>query len=79
MRCPFCGDTQKNMNEGHLYLKIDLDNDYNIAYNCFKCGEFSSYITEELLELIGCDNSLKNELFLWCTALEIACCHFLTD
>lgn len=25
------------------------------------------------------DNSLKNELFLWCTALEIACCHFLTD
>jgi hypothetical protein len=62
MRCPFCGDTQKNMNEGHLYLKIDLDNDYNIAYNCFKCGEFSSYITEELLELIGCDNSLKNEL-----------------
>lgn len=25
------------------------------------------------------DNSLKNELFFWCTALEIACCHFLTD
>ena len=25
------------------------------------------------------DNSLKNKLFLWCTALEIACCHFLTD
>ena len=25
------------------------------------------------------DNSLKNELFLWCTALEIASCHFLTD
>ena len=25
------------------------------------------------------DNSLKNELFLWCSALKIACCHFLTD
>lgn len=62
MRCPFCGDTQKNMNEGHLYLKIDLDTDYNIAYNCFKCGESSAFITEELLNLIGCDAKLKDEL-----------------
>ena len=58
IRCPFCGDTQKNLNEGHLYIKCDLDNDYDIAYNCFKCNESSPRMTEELLNLLGCDEEL---------------------
>ena len=58
IRCPFCGDTQKNWNEGHLYIKCDLDNDYDIAYNCFKCNESSPRMTEELLNLLGCDEEL---------------------
>ena len=61
IRCPFCGDTQKNLNEGHLYIKCDLDNDYNIAYNCFKCNEHSSHMTKELLNLLGCGEELKTE------------------
>lgn len=61
IRCPFCGDTQKNFNEGHLYIKAEFDNDYNIAYNCFKCGEHG-YLNQELIELLGCDIDLKNDL-----------------
>ena len=60
IRCPFCGDTQKNLNEGHLYIKCDLDNDNNIQYNCFKCNQNSGHMTKELLELLGCENEMIN-------------------
>ena len=36
-RCPFCGDSQKNINTGHLYLRINPDDNLPIVYNCFKC------------------------------------------
>ena len=36
-RCPFCGDSQKNFNTGHLYLRINPMDNYPILYNCFKC------------------------------------------
>lgn len=61
MRCPFCGDTQKNLNEGHLYIKSHLNTTDPIAYNCFKCGE-SGYDIEKLLNALGCEEELKNRL-----------------
>lgn len=60
IRCPFCGDSKKNLNEGHLYIKCDLDNDNNIQYNCFKCNENSGHITKELLDLLGSPDNLIN-------------------
>lgn len=61
IRCPFCGDTQKNLNEGHLYIKAELDNDYSVVYNCFKCGEHG-YLNEDLINLLGFDNDTKERL-----------------
>lgn len=61
IRCPFCGDTQKNFNEGHLYIKAELDNDYAIAYNCFKCGEHG-YLNEDLIDRLGFDEGMRERL-----------------
>jgi len=33
-RCPFCGDSVKNKNKGHLYISKDLD-----VFHCFRCDE----------------------------------------
>lgn len=49
MRCQFCGDSQKNLEERHLYVLCDLTNDLPLKYNCFKCGEFG-YVNKDFLE-----------------------------
>lgn len=49
MRCHFCGDSQKNLEERHLYVLCDLSNDLPLKYNCFKCGE-SGYVNKDFLE-----------------------------
>lgn len=35
-RCPFCGDSS-DPSHGHFYIKVDLSDNSNIMYNCFKC------------------------------------------
>lgn len=61
-RCPFCGDSKKSENTGHLYLHIDLDNNSPIMYNCFLCNE-SGVLQESQLSLLDIDDSdLKNDL-----------------
>lgn len=35
-RCPFCGDSS-NPSHGHFYIKVNLSDNSNIMYNCFKC------------------------------------------
>lgn len=37
MKCPFCGDTDKE-NHGHLYLKCTNDINEPILYHCFLCN-----------------------------------------
>lgn len=60
-RCPFCGDST-NENTGHLYLKIDTEDDYPILYNCFKCTE-SGFLTAEVLSLLDIDDEeLKKDI-----------------
>ena len=39
VRCPYCGDSQKNLNTGHLYIRIDPEDNYPMMYNCFRCGQ----------------------------------------
>lgn len=44
MRCRFCGDSQKDKNARHLYIKVsDVP-----LYNCFKCNT-SGILTDEIL------------------------------
>ena len=50
-RCPFCGDSQKNLNTGHLYIRIDPDDNFPMVYNCFKCPA-SGVIDKEFLSVM---------------------------
>ena len=36
-RCPYCGDSRKNLRTGHLYIRINPNDNLPILYNCFKC------------------------------------------
>lgn len=47
IRCPFCGDSQKNMNTGHMYLKCDMDPSTPILYYCFKANCRAKGIVDE--------------------------------
>lgn len=40
IRCPFCGDSQKNPRDAHLYIKCSDDPNEPLLYNCFlaNCG-----------------------------------------
>lgn len=63
-RCPYCGDSQKDFRTGHLYLRIDIYDDYKIPMTCFKCEcNGDRVLTDETLELMGCtDEQLKEEI-----------------
>lgn len=54
-RCPFCGDSQKNLMTGHFYLRINPNDNYPILYNCFKCPAQGvlKYNDLELLGIVG--------------------------
>lgn len=61
-RCPFCGDSMKNENTGHLYIKIDVNDNYPVVYHCFRCEE-SGILKSDILELLDIDNaSLKSSM-----------------
>ena len=54
IRCRFCGDSQKNLNDAHLYISLDETKPF---YNCFKCrtsgvinGEFLSALTNSVVD-----------------------------
>ena len=48
--CPKCGDIKF-----HLYLKIDVNTDEPILFNCFKCNS-GGVVTEAFLKQLGFDN-----------------------
>lgn len=61
-RCPFCGDSSKDMNKGHLYLKINMEDNSSIIYHCFKC-EASGVLGEDSLSAFGIDDpNLKSNI-----------------
>lgn len=48
--CPKCGDRK-----WHCYVKIDLDSDCPVVFNCFKCNS-SGIVDKSFLEYLGIDN-----------------------
>ena len=61
-RCPYCGDSQKNFNTGHMYIKINVEDNFPIVWNCFKCNEHG-ILTAETLALLEIDNvDLRSEV-----------------
>lgn len=47
-RCPYCGDS-KNLNHGHLSIKIDRNTEDPMVYRCLKC-DAHGIVTETTLE-----------------------------
>jgi len=61
IRCPICGDSQKDPNDAHMYLKCSLDPSEPILYNCFKCNA-KGKVTKNFLEKLGIDTRELSEL-----------------
>lgn len=48
MRCPLCGDSRKDPSKTRFYLKINLNDESPIVYNCFNCDS-SGILTADVL------------------------------
>ena len=60
IRCPICGDSQKDFTDAHCYIKCDYDTSENIKYNCFLCNEGGS-VSDWFLRKLGVSKKiLKN-------------------
>ncbi len=60
-RCPFCGDSDKKWT-GHLYIRINPDDNFNPVFHCFKCEE-SGIINADNLSTFDIDDvNLKANL-----------------
>ena len=63
-RCPFCGDSTSNLNTGHMYIRINPDDNFNIVYHCFKCEE-SGIMTADVLSALEIDDvDIKGGLYV---------------
>ena len=61
-RCPYCGDSQKNFNTGHLYIKINPEDNFPMVWNCFKCNE-CGIVNKDFLTMMGIENvDLKSSI-----------------
>lgn len=62
-RCPFCGDSQKTLNTGHMYIRINPNDNFPIVYNCFKCPAKGvlNYNTLEMMGILG--NGIKEAIY----------------
>lgn len=59
-RCPFCGDSTKNPNTGHFYIKVNVNDNYPIQCYCFLCEE-GGVLQPSTLSLLDIDDiSLKS-------------------
>lgn len=47
--CPYCGD-----NNWHCYVKIIMDDDQPVVYNCFHCG--GGLLNQKFLDYFGIEN-----------------------
>lgn len=62
-RCPYCGDSMNNLNTGHMYIRINPDDNFSIVYHCFKCEE-SGIMTADVLSALDIDDvDIKSGLY----------------
>lgn len=48
VRCPFCGDSVKSLDHGHLHIWIDVNEPIPMIYHCFRC-DASGILNKNLL------------------------------
>lgn len=62
-RCPYCGDSS-DPSHGHFYINVNLEDNSNIVYNCFKCPA-GGVLTNDTLVRLGIDDiELKSDILL---------------
>jgi hypothetical protein len=61
-RCPYCGDSSRE-NTGHLYMRINPDDDFNVVFHCFKCEE-AGVLTSDNLSMFDIEDiDLKSNIY----------------
>ena len=61
-RCVYCGDSKKDFNTGHLYIKCNKDDRSPIVYNCFKCTA-SGLADADFFKLLDLDELISDNFF----------------
>lgn len=59
IRCPICGDSQKNPNDAHCYIKCSNDPTEPLLYICFKCNS-SGVVGKYFLSRLGLPERVIN-------------------
>lgn len=61
IRCPICGDSQKNPRDAHCYIKCSTDPTEPLLYMCFKCNS-SGRVNRNFLSKIGVPENLITQV-----------------
>lgn len=61
IRCPFCGDSSKNINDSHCYIKWTMDESEPLLFNCFLCNK-SGIVDKKFLDELGIKKDLSKIL-----------------
>ena len=61
IRCPYCGDSKKNIHDSHCYIKWSNDESEPLFFNCFLCNT-SGVIDKKFLERLGIKEDLSEIL-----------------
>ena len=61
-RYPLCGDSKKNENTGHMYIKVNVNDNSPIQFHCFLCEE-GGILKPSMLSMLEIDDiNLKSSL-----------------
>lgn len=52
IRCPICGDSQKNLESAHCYIKCSYDQNEPLLFHCFLCNS-SGIVNKSFLDKLG--------------------------
>lgn len=63
IRCPFCGDSVKNPQSTHFYIKINMREDEPILFHCFRC-DVSGILTPSVLRSLDLNNLHLNSALI---------------
>ena len=61
IRCPYCGDSKKNINDSHCYIKWSTDESEPLLFKCFLCNT-SGIVDKRFMELLGVEKDLSSIL-----------------
>lgn len=61
IRCPICGDSQKNLRDAHCYIKFSYDATEPLLYHCFKCNA-SGIINKSFLKKLQIKGDILNRI-----------------